>query len=129
LRREGSLTDRRRIRLHHADDACDLPRWDPRTDRRTAGERVRARYIWIDAPVQITHRAELPLEKDARVPRERGLDERQRVNDAVAERRGSGEHPVRDRARVERRVAEALEDDVLGLELALHALAKSPFVL
>ena len=128
LRRERPLADRRRVRLHHADDARDPSRWDPCPDRRTAGERVGARHVRIDAPVEIAHRAELPLEQDARVPSERRLDEWERVDDSVAKSRGGGEYAVRDRAGVERRVAEALEDGVLGLELALHALAKSAFV-
>src|SRR2546426_575707 len=61
--------------------------------------------------------------------RSRRFDERERVNDPVAERCGGREHAVGDSARVERRVAESLEDGVLGLKLTRHPLAEPTFVL
>src|SRR5256886_2141698 len=124
LGRERTLADGRGVRLHHADDARDLARRDPCPDARAPRERIRARHIRVDAPVEIAHRAELPLEKDARVLRERRLHERERVDDAIAELRRRREHAVGDVVGVERRVSKALEYRVLDLELPLDPRAE-----
>ena len=125
---ERALAHGGRIRLHDADDPRDLARRDARADGRAARERVRARDVGIDSPVEIAHRAELPLEEDACVLRERRLHERKSVGDPFAQRRGRREHRIRDGTRFERRVAKALQDGVLRLELARDALPESRLV-
>src|SRR5205085_5747799 len=112
------------VRLHDPDDARDLPWRDARADARAARERIRARDVRIDAPIEIAHRAELTFEKHARIRRERRLHEWERVDDAIPELRRGREHAVGDIIGLEWRVAEALEDRVLDLELPSHTRAE-----
>src|SRR6266571_2388575 len=129
LGRKWPLADGCGVRLHDTDDARDLAWRDARPNARAARERIRARHVGIDAPVEIAHRAELTFEKNPRVLRERRLHEGKRVDDAIAELRRGGEDTVRDFVGIERSVAEALEYRVLDLELAPHARAEALWVL
>src|SRR5438445_1032433 len=126
LGRKGTLAHGGRIGLHDPDDTRDLARRDPGPDARAAGERIRAGHVWIDAPVEIAHRAKLPFQQDARVFGERGFDEGKRVDNAVTELRRGGENAVGHLRRIKRGVTEPLEYRVLRLELSLHARAEAP---
>src|SRR5262249_28003271 len=116
LGEERALTDRGGVRLHYTDDPCDETRRYPGADGRTAGERVRRRDVRIDAPVEVTHHAELSLQEDAGVGADRALHQRERVHDPLAKGRNVAQHLVGDALGVEGRIAKTLDDLVLRLE-------------
>src|SRR2546428_1502645 len=63
LRRERPLAHGGRVRLHDADHPRDEPRRAARADPRAPRQRIRARHVPIDAPVEVAHRAQLTPEE------------------------------------------------------------------